>query len=130
MSTTAPDPLTTPRVGNIFICEHETDHRKEPWFLTATFWKRFSVVLSLAFSVASLILGAFASLRTESTEVLRGLQPPFFGLSASVFYSQALNTRDINLKSDSAYNLIPGRKFGFGSALSADKSRLEEADNA
>jgi len=36
--------------------------RDDPFLLTATFWKRFSVILSIVLSVASLILSAVASL--------------------------------------------------------------------
>jgi hypothetical protein len=46
---------------------------KGPWYLDGVFWKRASVVISIIFSIASLILGAFASLRPGDKEHLRGL---------------------------------------------------------
>lgn len=48
-------------------------HADEPFYLTATFWKRFAVVFSIILSAASLVLSAIASLRTESADVLRAL---------------------------------------------------------
>jgi hypothetical protein len=45
---------------------------KGPWYLSGVFWKRASVVISIIFSIASLILGAFASLRPGDKEHLRG----------------------------------------------------------
>jgi hypothetical protein len=58
---------------------------KGPWYLSGVFWKRASVVISIIFSIASLILGAFASLRPGDKEHLRGefifplpsFSPPF-----------------------------------------------------
>jgi hypothetical protein len=44
-----------------------------PWYLNGVFWKRASVVVSIIFSIASLILGAFASLRPGDKEHLRGM---------------------------------------------------------
>jgi hypothetical protein len=44
-----------------------------PWYLDGVFWKRASVVISIIFSIASLILGAFASLRPGDKEHLRGM---------------------------------------------------------
>jgi hypothetical protein len=49
------------------------DGVRGPWYFSGVFWKRASVVISIIFSIASLILGAFASLRPGDTEHLRGL---------------------------------------------------------
>ncbi|KAF4635192.1 hypothetical protein G7Y89_g2901 [Cudoniella acicularis] len=47
----------------------------EPFYKTGTFWKHFSVLVSIGLSIASLIISAFASLRRDSisNEVLRAL---------------------------------------------------------
>ncbi|KAH8805654.1 hypothetical protein F5884DRAFT_454526 [Xylogone sp. PMI_703] len=47
--------------------------RAESFFLTATFWKRFSVIASIAFSIASLVLGAIASLRPDGIHSMRAI---------------------------------------------------------
>lgn len=39
--------------------------------MTAKFWKRFVVYLSIALSVAGLVIGALASLKPEDTDHLR-----------------------------------------------------------
>lgn len=43
--------------------------------MTARFWKRFVVYLSIALSVAGLVIGAFASLKPENTNHLRSNSP-------------------------------------------------------
>ncbi|KAH6669013.1 hypothetical protein B0J14DRAFT_154877 [Halenospora varia] len=45
----------------------------EKFYRTATFWKRFSVLASIALSIASLIISAYASLRHENAQVVRSL---------------------------------------------------------
>jgi len=45
----------------------------EQFYVTAKFWKRFSVLLSIALSVASLTLSALASLKTQSPDKLKVL---------------------------------------------------------
>jgi len=45
----------------------------EIYYRTAKFWKRFSVFLSIALSIAALIVSAYASLTHPSTSVLRAL---------------------------------------------------------
>jgi len=49
------------------------DVDNEPFYLTATFWKRFSVFMSIGLSAASLILSAIASLKKESADMLKTL---------------------------------------------------------
>jgi len=44
-----------------------------PWYFTATFWKRFSVVLSIVLSATSLVLSAIASLKKENADTLKAL---------------------------------------------------------
>lgn len=53
-----------------------------PFYLTATFWKRFSVFMSIALSAASLILSAIASLK-ESGDMLKSKIPIAFLLIPS-----------------------------------------------
>ncbi|KAH8671807.1 hypothetical protein BGZ60DRAFT_405965 [Tricladium varicosporioides] len=45
----------------------------EKFYTTATFWKRFSVLASIALSIASLIISAYANLRHENAQVIRSL---------------------------------------------------------
>jgi len=52
------------------------DGVKGPWYLSGVFWKRAGVVISIIFSIASLILGAFASLSPGDKEHLRGKLVP------------------------------------------------------
>ncbi|KAG0647767.1 hypothetical protein D0Z07_6647 [Hyphodiscus hymeniophilus] len=60
-STSSPAPVPAAKV----------DHG--PWYFDSTFWKRFSVVLSIVLSIASLILSAIASLKKESADMLKAL---------------------------------------------------------
>ncbi|KAH8589294.1 hypothetical protein B0O99DRAFT_637297 [Bisporella sp. PMI_857] len=45
----------------------------DPWYMTARFWKRFIVFFSIALSIASLIVSAYASLVHPGPEKLRAL---------------------------------------------------------
>lgn len=44
-----------------------------PFYLTARFWKRFSVFLSIALSIASLIITSVANLNHPSADMLKAL---------------------------------------------------------
>ena len=53
----------------------DADMPKEPLYLTAKFWKRFSVFVTVGLSIASLVLSAIASLRSHSAAQTRGAFP-------------------------------------------------------
>ncbi|KAF7900699.1 uncharacterized protein EAF01_008001 [Botrytis porri] len=46
---------------------------KEPYFLTAKFWKRFSVYASVILSIASLVISSIASLKRSSDVDMKAL---------------------------------------------------------
>jgi len=45
-----------------------------PYYRTASFWKRFSVVLAISLSIASLIVNAYANLTHPDSGKLKGLE--------------------------------------------------------
>lgn len=62
-------------------------HKQEPFFVTAKFWKRFSVYASVILSVASLVISSIASLKPTTAADMKGPSlflslfsppPPFF----------------------------------------------------
>lgn len=76
--------ILSPKVCLLFLSEtifyppknlgsHSDCTVQSPFYRTATFWKRFAVLASIVFSVASLVMGAFVSLTHLSAESLRGL---------------------------------------------------------
>jgi hypothetical protein len=67
------------------------DGVKGPWYLGGVFWKRASVVISIIFSIASLILGAFASLRPGDKEHLRGVLTSSSIFPITPYFSLILN---------------------------------------
>ncbi|PQE10885.1 hypothetical protein CJF32_00007724 [Rutstroemia sp. NJR-2017a WRK4] len=46
---------------------------QEPFFVTAKFWKRFSVYISVSLSIVSLIISAIASLKPGNADHLKAL---------------------------------------------------------
>jgi len=51
----------------------DTSGEDEPFYLTASFWKRFSVLVSILLSIAGLILSAYASLAHPNATLSRAL---------------------------------------------------------
>jgi len=49
------------------------DTHQCPFYLTARFWKRFSVYVSVALSIASLVLSAIAGLKKNNSDQLKAL---------------------------------------------------------
>ena len=54
------------------------NENKQPFYRTAAFWKRFSVFLSIALSIAGLIVSAYASLAHPNATLSRGIYPVLF----------------------------------------------------
>ncbi|KAF8853046.1 hypothetical protein BDZ45DRAFT_677953 [Acephala macrosclerotiorum] len=65
-----------------------------PFFMTAKFWKRFVVYLSIALSVAGLVIGAIASLKPENTNHLRKLTVASIIINAFSISLSALTSLD------------------------------------
>ncbi|KAF7863119.1 hypothetical protein EAF04_007202 [Stromatinia cepivora] len=67
---------------------------KEPFFLTAKFWKRFSVYFSVALSIASLVISSIASLRPTNASDLKALTVTSIVINAISVTLSALTSLD------------------------------------
>ncbi|APA05286.1 predicted protein [Sclerotinia sclerotiorum 1980 UF-70] len=77
---------------------------KEPFFLTAKFWKRFSVYFSVALSIASLVISSIASLRPTSASDLRALTVTSIVINAISVTLSALTSLDWQSKATTDRN--------------------------
>ncbi|KAF5874198.1 uncharacterized protein Bfra_004204 [Botrytis fragariae] len=89
---------------------------KEPFFVTAKFWKRFSVYASVILSIASLVISSIASLKPRSAADLKGLS---FLFLPSPFFLQK-----IQLTSSSPNSNQHNHQRTLGHSLRAYFSRL------
>ncbi|KUJ07239.1 uncharacterized protein LY89DRAFT_790012 [Mollisia scopiformis] len=76
------------------VGEGTTREKEDAFLLTASFWKRFVVVLSISLSVAGLILSAIASLMHEDISHQRRLTISGIIINASSISLSALTSLD------------------------------------
>jgi len=92
-----------------------------PYYRTASFWKRFSVVLAISLSIASLIVNAYANLAHPDSGKLKGLE---LRIPLVRFWKSS------QLIKYSAYCLWNHHKRNIDLVVSIDESGLEEAGNS
>ncbi|ATZ52039.1 hypothetical protein BCIN_07g05650 [Botrytis cinerea B05.10] len=109
---------------------------KEPFFVTAKFWKRFSVYASVILSVASLVISSIASLKPTTAAdmkalivtsiIINALSVTLSALTSLDWQSQATTDRQFAQMLSQISHVHDGKEGGRIVVLGREREREEE----